>query len=609
MDTHTESKIRAHLDRVLASARFREAPRISAFLRNVVEKTLAGRQDEVKEIFIGMEVYDRGPDFNPATDSIVRVEASRLRSKLRDYYLEEGKDTAVRITLPKGTYVPVFELPGQAPVVTAAGPRRNWQWPAILGVVLLGVVAAGFWFARRPGAAPRLAVLPFEDLSEGREQAYFCDGLAEELIDDLSRIPGLAVLARGSSFQFRGPGVDLRDAGRKLRVDRILAGSVRRSGTQVRVTAQLVDAGSGVTLWSGTFDRESRDVLALQDQIAAEVARRLLVEIARKTPGPRRGDPEAHNLYLQGRYHYWKSTAEEEAKALRFFEEAVARDPNFAPAHAGIADVLASRPLRGLEQDRAAVERAKESARRAVELDPRLIDGRLAQAHIARTLLYDWGAAERLYRECIAQQPGAARPHNSYGVLLSLMGRFVDADRELREALRLDPLSMQVNTNLALNLYRQRRFEAAIEQAKQGAAIDPNYRNLYSVMAAAQAELGRYPEAVATLEVAKQKGGGRLTDNHLALLGHVYGRAGDRAKAMEVLAELERRAQERYVPRAALADVYLGLGENDRALGLMEEALQAREVLLAGLLVSPHADKVRLSLKFRGLQQRVARRG
>ncbi|MCU0247407.1 MAG: hypothetical protein MUC42_12590, partial [Bryobacter sp.] len=168
MDTHTESKIRAHLDRVLASARFREAPRISAFLRNVVEKTLAGKQGEIKEIFIGMEVYDRGPEFDPAKDSIVRVEASRLRSKLRDYYLEEGKETAVRITLPKGTYVPVFELPGQAAVVAAAAAGRDWKWPVGLAVVLLVVVAAGFWFARRPGAAPRLAVLPFEDLSEGR---------------------------------------------------------------------------------------------------------------------------------------------------------------------------------------------------------------------------------------------------------------------------------------------------------------------------------------------------------------------------------------------------------------------------------------------------------
>ncbi len=622
----TPDEIRSALARVLESSRFREAPRISAFLRFVVERWLAGEPEQIKETVIALEVYGRGSTFNPQNDSIVRVEAGRLRSKLRDYYLTEGQDEPLRIDLPKGAYVPVFH--STQPPEPAAGdaaekqprngvPRRRQVVRLALAAAVVaaaGAVAAYYWGTFRRGSTPppsparRVAVLPFTDLSQQHGLAYFCDGLAEEMIDDLSRVPGLSVLARGSSFQFRGANVDAREVGRRLQVDRVLLGSVRQSGSKVRVSAQLVDSSTGLTLWSSSYDRESRDALAVQDDIAREVARSLEVQMSARAAASRPSDPAAYELYLKGRYYYWKSNAEDEARALNHFEEAVQRDAAFAPAWAGIADVLASTPLRGVQVDQALVDRARAAARRALELNPQLVDGLLAQAHLARTLDYDWRESERLYKQALALQPGAARPHNSYAVLLSLSGRFGEADNELREAMRLDPLSMQVHSNLVLNLYRQRRYAEAVQAARKAAAIAPSYRNIYSPMAAALAEMGQFRAAFDALDSLTRNSAGQLLDHHLALRGYILARSGDATAARAVLRELERRAASRYVPKSAVADVLLALGERNRALDLMESAVGTREVLLAGLLVSPHADPLRSDPRFVRLTQAIARR-
>jgi serine/threonine-protein kinase len=616
-NSESEGTVRTQLERILQSPRFREAPRISAFLRYAVEKTLDGRADEVKETLIGMEVYGRGDAFDPQTDSIVRVEASRLRSKLRDYYLNEGSADEIRIELPRGTYVPVFqaERPADSPPAPArpvTGTPKSSRVGVYLGcVLLLAFLAGGAWYLRRvepaqPAAASaqRLAVLPFQDLSQGHDQEYFCDGLAEEIIDDLSHIPGLSVLARGSSFQFRGPAVDVKEAARRLEVDRVLTGSVRSSGNRVRVTAQLVDPKTGVTLWSSSFDRDSRNALEVQEQISSEVAKALQLVVVGKTRRP--VNPEAQNLYLRGRYHYWKSTAEDDALAQQYFQQAVALDPQYAPAYAGLADVLASRPMQGLQVDLSMIESARKAATRALELNPDDIEGLLALAHIARTLDYNWKEAERLYRQAISINPGASRSHNSYGVLLSLAGRFDEATKEFTEALRLDPLSMQIYTNQTLNYYRAGRFEEAIAMARRGSTIDSTYRNLYSPWAASLAEMGRFPEALKAMEAVRERSNDAWTDNHLGLLGHIHARMGDREKALSILRELEQRSQHRYVPRAALADVYLGLGEKDRALVLMQEALTARELLLVGLTVSPHSSSVRNDPRFQAIVARIA---
>jgi serine/threonine-protein kinase len=603
---------------------------MSAFLTFVVEKTLEGREQEVKETSIGIEVYGRGDGFDPQTDSIVRVEASRLRSKLRDYYLEEGREDGWRIEMPKGTYVPEFRQmapaepevrqPGreverrdEPPLAREEPVRRWWSGLWLMGsAAILLVVAAWMgwrdWKLGAPVQSRRVAVLPFEDLSESKDLEYFCDGLAEEVIDSLSRLEGVSVLARSSSFRFRGSLADARQIGQQLQVDRILTGSVRRAGDSFRVSAQLVDARTGVAVWSNRFDRKMGNELRVQEDISRAVAEALELTMKAPAGGVRQAvSAEAHNLFLKGRYYYWKSTPEDEARAREFFEQAIQISPQFAPAYAALADTLASLPLRGRKASEAEIERARYAADRAVALDPGFVDGLLAKAHIARTLDYDWAEAEKIYQRAVRLHRGAARPHNSYGVLLSMMGKLEAADVELREALRLDPLAMQVHTNLVLNLYRQGRYEEAAAQARRGSAIDPNYRNIYSPWAASLAELGRFDEALKTIGALRQLGGGTLADNHLGIEGYIHARAGDRAKALAALAELERRESSRYVPKAAMADVLLGLGENNRALDRMEEALANREVLLVGLLVSPHSRAVAQEERFKRLREKVAK--
>lgn len=617
-----EAALREQLAKIVSSSRFRDSARMTAFLTYVVEKTLDGQQDQIKETSIGIEVYDRGESFDPQTDSIVRVEASRLRSKLRDYYLDEGRDDTWRINLPKGAYVPEFNQPESPPpaLPAAAAPppqsqsgRRWWGGVSILvaGMTLLAVSAwLGWraWQTTTPVQVRRVAVLPFADLSENRELAYFCDGLAEEVIDSLSHVEGVSVLARGSSFRFRGENLDAREIGRQLQVDRILTGSVRSAGGLLRVSAQLVDAQSGVTIWSNRFDRQPGNELRVQEEISREVARALEVTIVTR-PGSKQPpvSAEAHTFFLKGRYHYWRSTPEDEDLALRYFARAIELAPNFAAAHAGLADTLASLPTRGIKAGEAEIARARDAAARALAIDPQSIDAILAKAHIARALDYDWAEAARLYKKAVLINPGAARPHNSFGVLLSLMGRFEEADREFNQALRLDPLSMQVHTNLVLNLYRQSRFDEAVAAAVKASETDPAYRNIYSPRAAALAEMGRFDQALASMDILSQRAGGNLTDYHLALLGYIHAKAGNRQKAFDVIRQLEDRSKSRFVARAALADVYLGLGDSSKALELMEEALANREILLAGLLVSPHSQALAADPRFISLRRRIAR--
>jgi serine/threonine-protein kinase len=595
---------------------------MTAFLTYVVEKTLLGEEEEVKETSIGIEVYGRGESFDPQTDSIVRVEASRLRSKLRDYYLDEGRGEGWRIELPKGGYVPEFRAPVTAPSTPTAAsqpatpPASGGRWWSGVSILVVGVslLAVSAWLGWRawqtttPVQVRRIAVLPFSDLSESRELAYFCDGLAEEVIDSLSHVEGVSVLARGSSFRFRGDDLDAREVGRQLQVDRILTGSVRSSDGLLRVSAQLIDAQSGVTIWSNRYDRQPGNELRVQEDISREVARALEVTIVTRAGSKQAPvSAEAHTLFLKGRYHYWRSTPEDEDLALGYFARAIELAPEFAAAHAGLADALASLPTRGVKAGEAEIARARDAATRALALDPQSIDAILAKAHIARALDYDWGEAARLYKKAVQINPGAARPHNSYGVLLSLMGRFEEADSELNQALRLDPLSMQVHTNLVLNLYRQRRFEEAVAASVKASETDPTYRNIYSPRAAALAEMGRFDQALASMETLSERSGGNLADYHLALLGYIHAKVGNRAKALDAIRQLEERAKSRFVARAAFADVYLGLGENDKALGLMEEALQNREILLAGLLVSPHSQALASDPRFISLRRRIAK--
>jgi TolB-like protein len=425
---------RRQLERVLASAGFSRNERLARFLQFVVEQHLKGKDDEIKESVIALEVFGRGPDHDPKQDSIVRTEAGRLRARLGEYYVGEGKNDAVVIELPKGGYAPVFRQAAVEPAISISGPavnsprpglrarlekyysrrmetrkpvaRKNWYttagWIGLLAVATLSGWAV-FRSARKssiPRPEKSIAVMPFLDLSQARDQEYFCDGMTEELISELAKSAGLRVVARTSVFAFKGKPQDVRQVGKQLNVATVLEGSIRKDGDHLRITAKLIDVPDGYQLWSESYDRELKDIFVVQEELSRSIAGALQVSLG----GPPAAvtdtsNLEAYNLYLLGRYHWSKRSEPELDAAARDFEAAVRLDPTYAQAYAGLADTYLQFGTWVSRDPRQMMPKATQYAVKALELNESLAETHTSLGAIH--LLYDWdvAAARREYEE------------------------------------------------------------------------------------------------------------------------------------------------------------------------------------------------------------------
>jgi TolB-like protein len=368
---------RQQLERALASPGFSRNERLSRFLRFVVEQHLAGRDEELKESVIAVEVLGRSPDHDPKQDSIVRTEAARLRARLSEYYLGEGKDDPLVIELPKGGYVPVLrpvvpvvetETPSPGP---SAKPRLRWVWlAAAIACLAAGLAAAGWWRFHQNAPIP-IAVLPLHNLSPDPANDYFADGLTGEIIRNLSIIEGLAVRSQTSSFAFKGKPQNLREAAKQLAADYILEGTVLRASQQLRITAQLVRVRDDFPMWSGRYDRELTDVFVIQDEISRDIVNTLRLKLG---GGRRRYETsiEAYEAYLKGRQIFYdRRNTQALETAIRYYQQAIQKDPKYAPGYAGLADcytlwIYSGAPL----SPREAMIKAKDAAQKALELAP-----------------------------------------------------------------------------------------------------------------------------------------------------------------------------------------------------------------------------------------------
>ncbi len=341
--------MRRQMESVLGSAGFARNERMAKFLRFVVERHLEGHDQELKESVIAVEVFGRSPDYNPKRDPIVRTEARRLRVRLSEYYSDEGRADALVIELPKGGYVPAFRqlhttheaIPVAAPDGRRTRFTRFWLMAAI-GCALVIIAAAGWWrFGRLSGPIP-IAVLPLVNLSQDPANDYFADGLTDEIIRDLSIIEGLAVRSQTSSFILKGAPHNVREAGKQLEADYILEGSVLRAGEKLRINAQLVRVRDDIPIWSGRYDRELRDVVAIQDEISRGIVNSLRLKLGR---GRRRYeiDSEVYDSYLRARAISVERGLRGLNESIAPLEEVVAKDPSFAPAYADLAAAYAAR--------------------------------------------------------------------------------------------------------------------------------------------------------------------------------------------------------------------------------------------------------------------------
>ncbi|MFZ3214208.1 MAG: tetratricopeptide repeat protein [Terriglobales bacterium] len=470
--------------------------------------------------------------------------------------------------------------------VSAARGRRRMLVAA--GVLTVLAVAAAFWLRRagrgsaaQPGTAS-IAVLPFVDMSSEKNQEYFSDGLAEELLNDLAKIPGLRVAARTSSFQFKGKNEDLRAVGEKLNVGDILEGSVRKQGSRVRITAQLIKAGDGFQVWSESYDREMNDVFAVQDDIARSVAGSLKVTLLggnTATPSVKGTNPDAYNAYLQGEYFLKRHGRENLEKSLEYYEQAIKLDPGYAPAWVGLAAVRSNQADRGYLPVAEGYQKAREAAEQALALDANLAGAHAAMGGIQMSYDWDWAGADASYQRALALEPGNARFLRHAAVLAKTLGRLDEALAQERRAVELDPLSVAAHHALGGCAYYAGRLEEAAAALKKAIELNPEFPNSHALLGQVYLAQAHPQEALAEIE-REPEPAVRLQGQALAY--HALGR---KKESDATLAELIKK----YQADAAfqIAEVYAFRAEADRAFEWLERAYAQRDSGLAEMKGDP----------------------
>ena len=455
---------------------------------------------------------------------------------------------------------------------------------------------------------PSIAVLPFVNMSADPEQEYFCDGMAEEIINALTGLEGLHVAARTSAFQFKGQNLNVAKIGQELHVGAVLEGSVRKAGNRLRITAQLINVGDGFHLWSERYDRNMDDIFAVQDDIARTVVEKLKVKLLGGTDTLLVKRPtdnvEAYNLVLQGRYHANRTTRAASEKAIECFTQALALEPTYAQAQAGIARVQVVRALVSLAAPQSVMPEAKEAALKALALDETMADAHELLGIVLHVYEWDWEGAEREYRRALELNPGDAQARTAYAWLLATLARTDEALAEARSAVERAPVSAQCRYILALVFVTARRYEEAIAAARAGIELDPGLPMSYQPLGRALVGLGRNDEAVEAFRRQVNLASGDPTPQ--AELGWALGRAGQRQEALTILGNLERRRGEAYVSGTLLALVCLGLGDHDQAISWLQQAVEEeRDGMLAALNGLPHVDPLRSDPRFQALLQRM----
>jgi TolB-like protein/Tfp pilus assembly protein PilF len=460
--------------------------------------------------------------------------------------------------------------------------------------------------AQATPAAKKVAVLPFRTFDrKGPGDEYLQLGLADALITKLSNLKRVLVRPTSAVRKYNGVDHDALAAGRELQVDAILDGSVQRSGDRTRITVQLVDTQDGASLWAEQFDGSFSDILSLEDAISNRVAQALALRLTadEQTRLTKRytADPEAYDLYLKGRYNFNKRLPDSFPKAIQFFNRALAKDPNFALPYVGLADAYLLLTL--YNQDLDSIPKAKEAVMKALAIDDSLAEAHTSLAQMKEMIEWDWAGAEREYARALELNPNYATAHHWYGTFLMSRGRASEAERELRAAQELDPLSLTINSALADHYYFAREYDKAISQVRKTLEIEatPGGEGL---LASIYVQKGMLQEAIAI----DRKVLSELPDNVISLgsLGYSYGVLGQREKAEEVLRHCEQLAQDRYIPPVTLAVIYTGLGDKDQAFTYLTKAVEAKDPILgATIQVEPRFNSLRSDPRYTDLLRRM----
>jgi adenylate cyclase len=576
VDAVSGPAVREQLARIVESPKFIPSARLCRFLTHIVNRTICGDLDCLKEFSIAMEVFDRTTNYDPNIDAIVRVEARRLRAKLKEYYEGPGRNDPVLIGLRPGSYVPIFRWLDAQP----QSPRQE-----------IGTVVQ---------ASASVAVLPFVNMSPETEQDYFCVGISEEIINSLTRIAGLKVIARSSAFQFRGMSVDIREVGRRLDADLIIEGSVRKAGEKLRITTQAIQAESGHDLWSEVFRCELKDVFAIQEEIARSVAGllRLHLPVARTRVHPPGSDLQAYTSYLRARFLIHLQSPETLRAALEQLRELTHRFPDYALAYSGMAAASGFLSLFGVVSGRDVYPEVEANAERGYALDPCSGEACTILGGMRGWYENRWDEALKLYDLALELQPGHAPAHFFLGMALLCLGNIPAAEAALRRSIELDPLSPSDCARLAYLHYIKGDYRSATEHLQKSFDLDRDYPESLFYKGLLHFQQQDYDAVVECLRLAR-------LPMEIGLSAAAYARQGKQPQAEKCVEELRRLAASQYITPLAEAFAAIGLKDFDLAFQRLDEAIDHKTIFVNLLAVEPFFHPLRSDHRFRRMLKRL----
>jgi TolB-like protein/Tfp pilus assembly protein PilF len=636
--------VRLHLSEVLASHVFAGSKRTQDFLQLIVGHALDGEFDSLRERMIGAEMFGRPVGYDTGSDSVVRVKATEVRKRLAQYYLETDRESAVRIELPSGSYVPRFIF---VPLAAAAQPRGDAVPPAngaqtialgegssaktfsstveappgipskpvrraplvlagaTLGLAIIALIGyAGYkkWYGDSRGSSEirSIAILPLENLSGDPGQEYFADGMTEELINDLGQVSTLRVISLTSAMSYKGTKKKLPEIARELAVDAVVEGGVQRAGDQVRISAQLIDARTDRPVWAHTYVRDMTSVLAQQGEVAQAIADEIRTNVTPQEQARlahmRLVDPQAQDLYLHGTL---KFNTDDCRSAIDYLNKAIEISPNYAPAHAALAACYGRLGESGQMAYKEAFARQKAEAVKAIGLDDSLPPGHAELANASMTLDWDWAAAATEFHRALELDPNSAPLHERYAFYLARTGQLREALAEEGRGVDLDPASARTFHNEGFIYYFCRQYDQALALIQTVSALDINLPDWNFLLGDVYVEKGMYPEAIRAFI---RSGDGPYSLGHL---GNAYARAGQVEPALKIIAQLEQDVKRDGIGRYEIALVYIGLGRKDDAFRWLQDSLNTHDVGLLYLKIDPPLDPLRSDPRFDDLVRRV----
>jgi TolB-like protein/Flp pilus assembly protein TadD len=609
------------LHRILSSKTFSNSVRYRGFLQFTVAETLAGRGSSLKEYVLGVEVFNQPQSFDPRTNPIVRVIASRVRTKLKIYYDGEGSQDPILVDFPKGGYVPVFRHRQQDAARESDNYQSFWlrrRWILIsLGLLVLfsvlGLSEAFFTNGRNQpitspslsqmrGAAASVAVLPFLSSSAIQETKDFSGWLVEELVNVSNKAGSLRVVAGEAVPSLEGASLDVRAIGARLGVDALLQGSIRSTGGRLQISVQLVAVKNGYHLWSDIYDCQLADIIVTQHAIARAVVNALRIKPAMPLQKPDTVSLAAYNLYVDGSYQMRQGGDKRLLYATESLQKAIVADPAFSLAYSR----LAAAHIRLIKWDivpfNDSLAEAQVAAEKALEFHKHLTEAHAVLA-VVNSFRWRWKTASEDFAIAIKGDPSNSEMREAYAIAYLLpMRRLDEALEEIRKAETLDPMSPSINVSKGLVHYCQRDYDRAIDECRKALAVQPNLTNASFGLASALAHQSRFAEAIAGIESLKTPADDAIA---VSCSGYIAGSSGAARHARAALVRLDEISQHKSVPSYYRSLIYLGMRNTGEALRWLEQAYEERDPSLIYLAVNPKWDSLRSHPRFIALLRKI----